>query len=121
MNEFKLIIAGGRDFNNAALLERVLIAMSDTEYADKAISIVSGMARGADALGYAFAKAHGIKCYEFPAEWNAYGKRAGFMRNADMGRFSDGLLAFWDCESRGTKHMINFMTSLGKPVNVIRY
>jgi len=120
-NEFKLIIAGGRNFTDGALLERVLIAMADTEYADKAISIVSGMARGADALGYAFAKSHDIVCYEFPADWNQYGKRAGFMRNEDMGRFSDGLLAFWDGQSRGTTHMIDFMKTLGKPVTVIKY
>jgi len=121
MDEFKLIIAGGRNFTNSALLERVLIAMADTEYADKAISIVSGMARGADALGYAFAKSHDIVCYEFPADWNQFGKRAGFMRNEDMGRFSDGLLAFWDGQSRGTTHMIDFMKTLGKPVTVIKY
>ena len=121
MNEFKLIIAGGRDFNDAALLERVLIAMSDTEYADKAISIVSGMARGADVLGYAFAKAHSIKCYEFYANWDMYGKSAGHRRNEQMGRFSDGLLAFHDGVSRGTAGMISFMRTLNKPVTVIRY
>jgi YspA, cpYpsA-related SLOG family len=121
MNEFKLIIAGGRDFSDAALLERVVFAMADTEYADVAISIVSGMARGADALGYRFAKAHDIKCYEFPADWDTYGKRAGYMRNEQMGRFSGGLLAFHDGASRGTNHMIQFMRSLHKPVTVINY
>ncbi len=121
MNEFKLIVAGGRDFNDAALLERVLIAMADVELADKAISIVSGMARGADALGYAFAKANGITCYPFAADWYKYGKSAGFVRNAAMADVADGLLAFHDGVSKGTAHMINTMRSMGKPVTVISY
>ena len=121
MNEFKLIVAGGRDFNDAALLERVLIALADTEFADKALSIVSGMARGADALGYQFAKANGITSYPFAADWYKYGKRAGFVRNAEMADVADGLLAFHDGTSKGTAHMINTMRSMGKPVTVISY
>lgn len=120
MKEFKLIVAGGRDFNDAALMERVLIALADVEYADVALSIVSGMARGADALGYQFAKANGVKSYPFPAEWETHGKRAGFVRNAAMGDFADGLLAFWN-GSRGTEHMIKYMQSLNKPVHIIHY
>lgn len=119
--EFKLIVAGGRDFLNPGLMERVLYSMADTEYADKEISIVSGMARGADALAYQFAHKHGIKCYEFHANWNQYGKRAGFLRNEQMGRFADGLLAFWDGQSKGTKGMIDFMYGLNKPVTIINY
>lgn len=121
MKEFKLIIAGGRDFSDAALLERVLIAMADVELADKAVSIVSGMARGADALGYQFAHKHGIQVYEFHANWNKYGKRAGFIRNEEMGNAADGLLAFWDGESKGTAHMIEYMRQLNKPVIVVGY
>ena len=121
MNEFKLIVAGGRDFNDPALMHRVIFAMSDVEFADKAISIVSGMARGADALGYQFAHQHGVQVYEFNAHWAKYGKRAGYVRNEEMGRFSDGLLAFWDGDSKGTAHMIDFMQKLNKPVIVVEY
>lgn len=121
MNEFKLIIAGGRDFENMDTLERVLIAMADVEMADKNISIVSGMARGADALGYQFAHRHGVKVYEFPADWTRHGKRAGFLRNEAMGRFADGLVAFWDGDSRGTAHMIQYMQKLNKPVTIVKY
>ena len=121
MSEFKLIVAGGRDFSNYALLSRVLFAMADVELADRDVSIVSGLARGADALGAQFAKANSVLLYEFPADWNQYGKRAGFMRNEQMGHFADGLLAFWDGESRGTNHMITFMQSMSKPVHIVEY
>ncbi len=120
MNEFKLIVAGGRDFTDAALLERVMFAIADNELADRHISVVSGMARGADALAYMFANKHGIKCYEFFANWNLYGKSAGYRRNKDMGDFADGLLAFYS-GSKGTGHMIGYMNSIGKPVIVVKY
>ena len=48
--EFKLIVAGGRDFLDAFALETKLHDLSNNELADKKVSIVSGMARGADAL-----------------------------------------------------------------------
>jgi hypothetical protein len=118
--EFKLIVAGGRDFNDADLMATELSKY--TEGLDsKDLAVVSGMARGADALGHILAKHNGIKVYEFPADWDRYGKRAGFMRNEEMGRFADALIAFWDGESRGTRHMIEFMRSLNKPVHVVRY
>ena len=93
MKEFKLIVAGGRDYANYEHMSRVLFAMADVEFADKEISIVSGMARGADALGAAFARTNHVKLYAMPANWDKYSKRAGFIRNQDMGNFADGLLA----------------------------
>lgn len=121
MREYKLIVAGGRDFNDANLLSQTLMGLSAEAGDAVCISIVSGMARGADMLGFQFAREHNVKCYQFPADWSQYGKRAGFIRNKQMGDFADGLLAFWDGESRGTKQMIEYMQSLGKPTYVIRY
>ena len=121
MNEFKLIVAGGRDFLDYALLEEALMELATVTYTDKAVSIVSGMARGADAMGVKFATKHCVNLYEFPANWDKYGKRAGFIRNEEMAKFSDGLLAFWDGQSKGTLHMIQTMRLAGKSVHVIRY
>ena len=118
--EFKLIVAGGRDYTDYSHLSRVLIAMADVDFADYGVSIVSGMAKGADALGVRFAKEHNVKLYEFPANWNQ-GRSAGFKRNERMGQFADGLLAFWDSESKGTAHMIETMRKLGKRVHVVQY
>lgn len=123
MKEFKLIVAGGRDFDDVELMAAELnkLCAGDGPYADRDLSIVSGMARGADALGHILATKNGVPVHEFPAKWDQYGKRAGFMRNEDMGRFADGLIAFWDGQSRGTKHMIDFMGMLKKPVHIVPY
>lgn len=117
MKEFKLIIAGSRSFDNYELLSRTVFALAEDPKLDGyGISIVSGMAPGADALAYMFAHRNGIQCYEMPANWQKFGKRAGYMRNAQMGDFADGLIAFWDGQSRGTAHMIQYMQKLNKPV-----
>lgn len=122
MKEFKLIIAGGRDFTDTKMLSGVIDQLVNRgELKDYAVSIVTGMARGADMLAHEFALAFNVKRYEFPADWNQYGKRAGFIRNKQMGDFADGLLAFWDGESRGTKQMIEYMESLNKPVYIVKY
>ena len=73
MKEFKLIVAGGRDFNDYTLLSDSLNKLAEQDYADNAIVIVSGMARGADSLAIQFASQHGVAIYEFPADWITYG------------------------------------------------
>ncbi len=104
----KVIIAGGRDFKDYELLEKVcdehLQKYIDFGYN---IKIISGLARGADSLGVNYAKSKEYKVHKFPANWDLYGKSAGFIRNEDMARFSDALIAFWDGKSKGTKNMIN--------------
>ena len=121
MNEFKLIVAGGRDFVDYNRLSLVLFALKAHALADKNITLVSGMARGADKLGFQFAKENQIPCKMFPADWDKHGKSAGYIRNKEMAVNSDGLLAFWDGESKGTKHMIQTMEKMGKWVHVVRY
>jgi len=59
--------------------------------------------------------------HKFYAAWNTHGKAAGFLRNADMARVADRLIAFWDGSSRGTAHMIQTMEKMGKPVRIFRY
>lgn len=52
----------------------------------------------------------------FPADRNKHGKSAGYKRNQQMAEYADILLAIWDGESRGTKHMIDIMQKANKPV-----
>ena len=132
MKELRIIIAGGRDFNNFNLLfnsvEDIRKNILSKKYKDiDRECIVSGTAKGADSLGEEYANKVGLLVYRFPANWDRHGKRAGFIRNAEMGRFaiSDDsygvLIAFWDGVSRGTKHMIDFATAHGLEVHVINY
>jgi len=99
----KIIIAGGRDFDD---YER-LCGYCDYLLQNKDdIEIVSGAAKGADKLGERYAKERGYKLRLFPADWGTHGNRAGYLRNEEMALYADALIAFWDGSSKGTQHMI---------------
>lgn len=116
---FRVIVAGGRDFSNYELLEsklnRILQNITDE------IVIVCGMARGADTLGERYAKANGIRVEYYPADWNKYGKSAGYIRNEQMAKNADALIAFWDGKSKGTKNMIDIAEKYRLKIRTVRY
>ena len=111
----KVIIAGGRDFNDYEKLKSVL------NHLKQPFEIVSGMAKGADSLAVRYANENGLTLHKFPADWDTHGKGAGFKRNAEMADFSDALIAFWDGKSRGTNHMIRTAEQKGLRVLVVKY
>lgn len=74
---------------------------------DEITHIVSGGARGADSLAEKFAREYNKKLIVYRADWNRYGKGAGFIRNATIINACDYCVAFWDGQSHGTKHDID--------------
>ena len=113
----KLIVAGSR----TGIPKDAVFAMLNMEVdVDEDLVIVSGAARGVDKYGEEWAYVNNVDVVQFPADWKKYGKRAGFVRNAEMARFADELFAFWDSKSPGTAHMIKVMEDLKKPVTIFR-
>lgn len=114
----KVIIAGGRTFDDYALLcskcDKILRQQTEIE-------IVSGNAIGADKLGERYAAERGYHVTQFPADWDKHGKSAGYLRNADMAEYADALIAFWDGKSKGTKHMIDLAEKNRLLVRVIKF
>lgn len=135
MKFMRIIVAGGRDFSdydgmNMVLENYLSNIFSSGEIIDQSkVTFVSGTAKGADTLGENFAKEHGYFVTRFPADWNRYGKRAGFLRNEEMAKYASEdrenikgiLFAFWDGKSKGTKNMINLGHKYGLEVHVFRY
>jgi hypothetical protein len=116
---FKVIIAGSRGFNNYNLLRQTMDKLLLNKQED--IVIVSGTARGADQLGERYAKEKGYLISSHPANWDRFGKSAGYIRNEEMAKESNALVAFWDNKSKGTEHMINLAKKNGLQVRIIRY
>lgn len=116
---FSVIIAGGRDFADYELLSETLDGYLSEVVED--ICVVCGQARGADTLGEQYAKEHSYQVNYFPADWKRYGKAAGYIRNTEMAKNADALVAFWDGHSLGTKHMIATAEQLGLDVLVVGY
>jgi ribA/ribD-fused uncharacterized protein len=117
----RLIIAGGRDFTDEALVRERLMAMEELNLFPTGVVLICGMAKGADALGLKVFTEAGLDVHAYHPDWEGLGKRAGFVRNAQMGDAADMALIFWDGHSRGTKHMIQYMEKLGKPVYLVNY
>ena len=110
----KLAVIGSRGFfDYPLLLERV------TEIMPKLI--VSGGAKGADLLAEKAAKALNIPTLIFLPDWNLHGRKAGFIRNEDIIKNADVVLAFWDGESKGTKNSIDIAKKLKKKCFVVLY
>lgn len=119
MTDYRVIIAGSRSFNDYELLREQCLSILQEKMRTHRVIIVSGHARGADSLGERFANEFRLPFELHPAKWRLLGKAAGMVRNAEMAKCSDALIAFWDGESRGTRHMINFARKRGLEVSVI--
>lgn len=132
---FKIVIAGGRDFDNYESLKSVC---TQVLHKQSNIEVVSGTAEGADKLGEDFAIESNLGLKSFPAPWTdiegkpdnqigtrkdgkKYWKAAGHFRNQQMAEYADAAIIFHDGKSRGTSNMITQMEKLKKPFKVIKY
>ncbi len=106
-----ILVCGGRDYFDAITLAYTLskmVTQKDT--------IITGGAKGADALAHAWALANGVRCKVFMADWLGHGKSAGPRRNERMLREGkpDLVLAFPG--GRGTADMVRRAEKAGVQV-----
>lgn len=116
----RVLISGGRDFSDRALLFRTL----DRIHALKPITVlIHGAARGADSIGDEWARLRGVTPEPYPVtpeEWTFYGKRAGHRRNAQMLEAGPRLLVAFPTGGPGTRNMIQQAKEAGLPLWVVR-
>lgn len=113
----KVGIIGSRNFNRVDIL---IDSLNLLRLPDNSI-IVSGGARGADSMGEQWAKSNSFQTLIFPANWDKYGKRAGFLRNEDIIKNSDIVVAFWDGVSNGTRHSLGLAKKYKKPTFIVYF
>lgn len=117
-HQTRVIVFGSRSFSDyqtlAQRLDLFLANCSD-------IAIISGCAKGADQLGEKYATEHGYGLIKVPAQWDVYGKKAGFLRNDQMLDIATHAVGFWDGQSRGTADMIAKVKARGLGLRVIRF
>lgn len=115
----KLIIAGSRNYHDEGdFFHRMNNIVAKNPWVREVTEVVSGTARGADTLGEEWAALHGLSVTKFPADWSKYGRSAGFRRNGEMSEYADGLVAFWDGLSPGTRSMIDLAKGRGLKVHI---
>ena len=86
---------------------------------DEVTEIVSGGACGVDSVAKEYAQNNSIPYKELLPQYSKYGKAAPLVRNKQIVDYSDFVLIFWDGESRGTKHVIDYCKDVNKMHKVI--
>ena len=112
-DKMKVAVVGSREYPNLSKVGAYIQSLPiDTV-------IVSGGARGVDKCAEKVAESIGLQTEIYLADWDKYGKSAGIKRNQQIVEASDRVVAFWNCESKGTKNTIDTAKKLGKGVTVI--
>jgi hypothetical protein len=114
--DYRILVTGSRDWANAALLSFELgVAIGESGHPLADVVIVHGQcAAGADALADRLARDYGYRTEPHPADWNTWGKTAGFRRNAEMVSLgADVCLAFIRNASHGATHCANLTEKAG--------
>lgn len=114
----KIAVVGSRGFDDYELFESVMNRfLSKFER----VSFISGGAGGADRMAERYAKEHSIEITIYKPEWKRYGRGAGYVRNKLIWEESDFGIAFWDGESKGTRHSFKLATKMSKELFVYDY
>ena len=114
----RLAIVGSRSFRNYDLFKKYLELTIERLSINFDI-IISGGALGVDSMAARYANDNNINYIEYPAEWNKYGNKAGYLRNTTIVENSTYILAFWDHNSNGTYDTIDKARYFNKEVHII--
>ena len=109
----KVAIIGSRGIKNCDLKAVLRHLPSETR------AIISGGAGGVDSWAEEFARLQGLDFLRVLPNYQRYGRRAPVVRNRELVRQADCVLAIWDYKSRGTAHAIVCCIEEGVPVRIL--
>lgn len=122
----RILVCGGRDFKDKDLVYRVLDEICDTrgwktpedEFGNylPSVIVIQGGARGADSYADMWAVINWCEQREFPADWDKYGKKAGYIRNQQMLDEGKPNLVVAFPGGKGTRMMIELARKAGVEV-----
>ncbi len=107
----RVLICGDRNWKDRGAIFDCVSALPES------VPIIEGEARGADRIAGQAGRFFGHTVFEFPADWNQYGKAAGPIRNRQM--MKEGkptLVVFFHNnlrQSKGTKDMVEVAVKNG--------
>lgn len=115
----KLAVIGSRGLSVSVVdvlleLQAVGVQLSDIEL------IISGGAVGVDFVANELSDTLGVPLRVCVPDYTKHGHRAPFIRNNDIIKHSDFVLAFWDGESKGTAYTLKVAVNRGIPCKIIR-
>jgi len=112
MKRVRLLVCGGRDYNDYIKLNMV---MNHVKQRIEIVEIIHGGAKGADSMVGYWAETNCIPVTVVPAEWSLFKCAAGMIRNKKMLDMKpDGVIAFPG--GNGTKNMVSIAKKANIPV-----
>jgi hypothetical protein len=118
----RALVTGSRTWDDALTIYNTVFQWWQDSGEPKNPLLISGACpKGADALMEYIWTRNGWPVERHPAQWDLHGKRAGFVRNAEMVRTNpDVLFAFIRDNSKGATHTLRLAELAGIPTIVTR-
>jgi hypothetical protein len=117
----RILITGSRDWTNKVVVANSIRQAWIDAGKPYRVTIIHGGARGADYIADAFAKRMHFGTEKHEANWEEFGKKAGYIRNQNMVDLgADICLAFIRNESRGATMCADLAEKAGIPVKIWR-
>ena len=85
------------------------------------IVIITGGAKGVDSIAEEYANRNGLDCLVIKPDWYKYKKRAGMLRNYNIVKYANSVLAIISNKSKGTLNSINIAKKKNIPCTVVNY
>lgn len=128
MKQIRIVVVGGKSFNNHKRLSRELdkyISELSPVYR-KDLELIHGDDRAIDKLVEKYAVENGYKHRKYKAYWDSDGEQAGYLRNNIMIKHAAKelgvLFLFWDGKSVDGKNMVELAMHYGvNEIEVRRY
>ena len=118
--ERRILITGSRVWTDKNRIKEALTRLVRNFDGDYVVLISGACPTGADALCEEVWNEWKYPVERHPADWDTHGKKAGFVRNADMANLgADVCVGFLKNNSKGTKMMIDLAKKKGIPTVVL--
>lgn len=120
----KLAVVGSRTYTDYKDFRTKLLSMVSYYFDSRkkrvafSVDIITGGAKGADSLAELWAKGNQVSCKVIKPDYNKYGRGAPFVRNTEIAKECDEMVAFWDGHSKGTEDVLKKAVQFGKRVTI---
>lgn len=116
--QIRLLVCGSRGWcNRSVQIQHVQRAT----FPGPVVEVISGACPNSpDMAAPVIANDLGVPFVPYPAQWDKYGRSAGFRRNSYMISMAHAVIAWWDGQSRGTLHTMTEAKKAGLHVTLIR-